>query len=292
MGRAGERSRRESLRYRRSMPLSALALALCAAFLHALWNLLAARSRDTEAALAIAMSVGPLALLPIALPSWRVVPAAIPYVVVSASLELAYLVLLGAAYRRAEMSLIYPIARGMAPVFVLIGATVLVGQRVSPLSTAGIMVVAAGVLIVRGLRSPAALRHVLLALSIAGIIASYTLVDQQGLRFADPLGYAVLITGLPGLALLGWVLARGGRARVAATLSPTIGIAGVAGVSAYGLVLAALMLAPAAMVAAVRESSVVIATAMAAFVLHERVERSRWLGSLVVAAGVAPVVLG
>jgi drug/metabolite transporter (DMT)-like permease len=274
------------------MPAAALGLALSAAFLHALWNLLAARAGDTVAALAIAMSIGPLLVLPLALLRWRVEPAAVPYIAVSAALELTYMVLLAAAYRRAEMSLIYPIARGMAPVFVLVLGTLLLGQAVSPMSTLGIVVVAAGVVMVRGFRSAAALRHVLLALTIAGIIASYTLVDQQGLKHADPIAYSVLITGLPGLALLGWVVAHGGRARVAATLSPSIAAAGVAGVSAYTLVLAALTMAPAALVAAVRESSVVIATAMAALVLHERVDRTRWLGSAVVAMGVGLVVLG
>jgi drug/metabolite transporter (DMT)-like permease len=274
------------------MSVTAVALALAAAFLHALWNLLAARSRDTEAALAVAMVIGPIVLLPLALTRWRVEPEALPYIALSCGLELAYLVMLGAAYRRADMSLIYPIARGMAPVLVLVGATIGLGQQVSVVSAAGIGIVAVGVAMVRGFRSPADVRHVLLALVIASTIAGYTLVDQQGLRFADPLPYVVLITGLPGLALAMGVAARGGAGRLRRVLSPSIAVAGVSGVGAYGLVLAALTLAPAALVAAVRETSVVIATAMAATVLGERVERSRWVGSGVVAIGVGLVVAG
>jgi len=274
------------------MPLTALGLALAAAFLHALWNLLAARAKDTEAAMGIAMTLGPLLLLPVAIARWRLEPEVLPYVAVSATLELAYMVLLAAAYRRADMSLIYPIARGVAPVIVLVVGTVVLGQHLSPLSTLGIVLVALGVVLVRGLRSAAALRHVVLALLIGCIVASYTLVDQQGQRYADPILYSVLITGLPGATLLGWVYLHGGRARVAASFSPSIVAAGISGVSAYTLVLMALSLAPAAAVAAVRESSVVIATAMARFVMHEQVARTRWVGAAVVTLGVGLVVLG
>jgi len=280
------------MRYRHDVPLAAVGLALAAAFLHALWNLLAARAGDTEAAMGIAMTLGPLLLLPFAILRWRIEPQALPFIAVSASLELCYMVLLAAAYRRADMSLIYPIARGMAPVFVLVVGSVLLGQHLAPISIVGILVVAVGVVLVRGLRGTAAWRHVGLALVIASIIASYTLVDQQGQKYCDPLLYSVLITGLPGSALLCLVVARGGTERVRRTFSPSIVAAGISGVSAYTLVLLALSMAPAAMVAAVRESSVVIATAMARFVLHEEVGRTRWVGAGVVALGVGLVVLG
>jgi drug/metabolite transporter (DMT)-like permease len=191
------------------------------------------------------------------------------------------------------MSLIYPIARGTAPVFVLVAGAIVLGQAVALVAAVGIAVVATGVLLVRGVRSPASLRHVALALAIAGIIASYTLVDTQGLRYADPLPYAVIVTGIPGAVLLAWVLARSGRARVRAVLTPGIVAASLCGIVAYGFVLGALAIAPAAaMVSAVRETSVVMATALAALVLHERVARSRWIGAIVVTAGVVLVVLG
>ena len=280
------------MRYRPEVPPEAVALALAAAFLHALWNLLAARSSDTEAAMGIAMTLGPLCLVPFALLRWRLEPQVWPYVVVSSALELAYMILLAAAYRRADMSLIYPIARGMAPVFVLVAGSVLLGQHLAPVSMVGILVVGGGVVLVRGLGGKAALRHVALAMLIGGIVASYTLIDQQGQRYADPLVYATLITGLPGFTLLLLVVARGGVARVRRAFGPSLVGAGISGVSAYTLVLAALALAPAAMVAAVRESSVVIAPAMARVVLHEQVGRDRWVGAGVVAVGVALVVRG
>jgi drug/metabolite transporter (DMT)-like permease len=274
------------------VPVSALILALAAAFLHALWNMLAARSKDSQATLALAMTIGPALLLPFALVRWQVEPAAYPWMALSAALELVYLVLLGAAYHRADMSLIYPIARGLAPVLVLIGGTILFHERITPVSTLGIVIVAVGVLMVRGVRSPGELRHVALACTIAAVIASYTLVDQQGVRLSDPITYLVVVTGVPGLILLVAILWRDGTARIRAALSPSLGVASVAGVSAYGFVLAALTIAPAALVSAVRETSVVIGTALAALVLHEPVERSRWVGAAVVTLGVGLVVLG
>ena len=123
------------------MPLDALALALGAAGLHAAWNLLLARERDTEAALAVAL----LALVAtIALPAaltWRVESTAVPYIAGSAALELVYVALLAAAYRRYELSLVYPVARGLAPALALLLVAAVGGARPSPLGVAGVLVV-------------------------------------------------------------------------------------------------------------------------------------------------------
>lgn len=274
------------------MATAALALALVSAVIHALWNLLTARSRDSEAALAIAMTVGPLLAIPLAIATWRVDAEAVPYLLLSGSLELTYMILLGRAYRAAEMSLVYPIARGMAPVFVLAAGWLLLGQSVGPLSALGIGVVAIGVVLVRGFRGGGSLRHVLLALTIAAVIAAYTLVDSVGLRYANPIPYAVLITGIPGALLVTWIAWRDGPGRIRAAATPSIALAGVSTIAAYGLVLAALRLAPAATVSAVRETSVVFGTALAAIVLHERVDRTRIAGALLVTLGVILVVVG
>src|ERR1043166_6921831 len=102
------------------MPADALALALGAAALHALWNLLLARESDTEAATAVAVgSLVVVLVIPAAL-TWRVEGAAFPFIAGSAALELAYVGLLAAAYRRFELSLVYPVARRPAPVLALL----------------------------------------------------------------------------------------------------------------------------------------------------------------------------
>jgi len=273
------------------MPPLAIAFALTAALLHATWNLLLARSTDTNAALAVAMLAGSLLILPFALLRWRLEPEALPFVAVSALLELAYFWLLARAYRQADLSLVYPIARGLAPVLVLVGSVLVVGQQTAVGSVTGVVLVAVGVVLVRGLRSPASWRDVAMAIGIACLIASYTLVDQRGVSHADPLTYLVLVVGIPAVVYAGVLVTRnGGATRFRAAMSPSTLAGGVGVVAAYGLVLAALGLAPAAGVAALRETSIVMATILAAVVLHERVERSRWLGSVVVVAGIALVV--
>jgi drug/metabolite transporter (DMT)-like permease len=274
------------------MPPLAVALALTAAFFHATWNLLLARARDKNAAIGVAMVFGPIVVLPIALLDWHFEAGAIPYALFSALLELAYFAMLAWSYQRAELSLIYPIARGLAPVFVLILGAVLLGSAPSQVQALGILIVGMGVILVRGLRAPASLVDVLAAVGIAVLIASYTLVDQQGLQYADPISYLVVVVLLPGAVYAGGVAARGGLPRLRSAATPSVLVGGLAVVAAYGLVLAALTLTHAASVAAVREVSIVIATALAALVLHEHVSRSRWLGAIVVVAGIALVVAG
>src|SRR5919202_2988179 len=121
------------------MPASALGLALAAAALHALWNLLLARERDTAAVTAVALVVFVIVLVPVAAVTWRVESAAIPYIAGSAALELAYIVLLAAAYRRFELSLVYPLARGLAPVLALVIVVAVVGTSPSGGEIGGVM---------------------------------------------------------------------------------------------------------------------------------------------------------
>ncbi len=263
------------------MPLDALALALGAAGLHAAWNLLLARERDTEAALA----VGLLALVAtIALPAaltWRVEGAAVPYILGSAALELVYVALLAAAYRRWELSLVYPVARGLAPVLALLLVAAVGGARPSPLGAAGVLVVSVGVLLVRGARGD--LRGLAFGAVIAAVIAGYTVVDRYGIQHAAAGPYLLLVMLGPALA---YPLAVG-RRRVRNAVSPATIVIGAASASAYLLALLALRLASAPAVAAVRETSVVIATVLAAVFLHERVSPARIGGAALVVAGVA-----
>src|SRR6478735_46568 len=112
---------------RRPVPFTAFALAFSSAFVHALWNLLLARARDSEAATAVALIAGTIVFAPVAALTWDIGSAALPYLAASAALEVAYFALLAAAYDRGELSLIYPVARGSAPVLVAIFSVALLG---------------------------------------------------------------------------------------------------------------------------------------------------------------------
>jgi drug/metabolite transporter (DMT)-like permease len=270
---------------RSRMPLDALALALGAAVLHALWNLLLAREEDTEAATAVALlALVAVMILPAAL-TWRVEGAAVPFLVASGGLELLYVALLAAAYRRYELSLVYPVARGLAPLLALLLVVAAGGARPSTLGVIGVLAVAAGVLLVRGARG--SLAGFALGAAIAASIAGYTVVDRYGIRHAAAGPYLLLVMLGPALV---YTAAVGRRRAFAAADLATLTV-GAAAASGYLLVLLALRLASAPAVAAVRETSVVIATAAAAVFLHERVGPMRLGGAVLVAGGVALLAL-
>ena len=274
------------------MPLSAVALALGAAFLHAGWNVALAGARDTRSSAAGLLLWG-VALLAIpAIATGGVSASALPYVGASAILELVYFVLLARAYDGGEISVVYPIARGSAPVVVLVFGAIALREGVPAGAVVGIIAVAAGILLV-GLgafrfhfatESAQPLRDVAFGLAIGAVIASYTLVDSEGVERADPIANLALVIA-PCAALYPAVTKTRPDVgvRTALTAAATFG--------AFLMVLAAFRLAPPAPVAAVRESSVVIAALLAAVVLHEPVDARRLAGAVAVAAGVAAIAL-
>ncbi|MGH2840792.1 MAG: EamA family transporter [Solirubrobacteraceae bacterium] len=269
------------------MPVTALALALGAALLHALWNLGLAGARDTEATTAVALVAAVVLFAPVAALTADVRAEALPYIAASAALELAYFALLAAAYGRAELSVVYPLSRGLAPVLVLAIGVAALSDSLSWEQAAGVALVAAGVMLVRDLRWLGDPRDVVFSLAIAATIAGYTLVDNEGLRYADPIAYLELVMVVPAVAYFAATVRRRGAVAMRAAATPrTVAIA-VGMFGAYALTLAALELASAASVAAVRESSVVIATALAGLALKEAVTRRRLAGSVVVVAGIA-----
>jgi drug/metabolite transporter (DMT)-like permease len=216
--------------------------------------------------------------------------AALPFVAASAALEVAYFVLLARAYRGGELGVVYPVARGLAPVLVLAAGVFGLGKGVSVLGVVGVLLVAVGVFFASSDRSWVQETHyvtllrrdVLFGLAIGVTIAGYTLVDSEGLDHADPLPYLFLIAAVTAVAYNGGLLVTGKRPalekRALLTAAATFG--------AYAMVLAALELAPPAPVAAVRESSIVIAALMAWLFLGE--ER-RLAAAALVAAGVGAI---
>src|SRR6266576_1380965 len=174
--------------YRRRVPLTALALALAAAFVHALWNLLLARARDIEAATAVALVVAVAVFAFPAAAFWHVDGRVWPYVVGSAGFELLYFALLAAAYRRAEFSVVYPIARGSAPVLVLVGG-------------------------------------VAFGLKIGCCIAGYTLIDKYGIRYATPVSYLELSMMPPAIVYAAAVARAKGLVGLRAETSPAAVVA-------------------------------------------------------------------
>jgi len=268
-------------------------LALGAALLHAGWNVLLAGSRDTAAATAGVLIFGVALLAPPAVVTGGVSGEAVPFIAASSALELVYFVLLARAYAGGELSVVYPIARGSAPVVVLVFGAIALRESVSAGAAVGVLAIAAGVLLVglvdlpfhfaRKIDSPP--RDLLFGLAIGAVIASYTLVDSEAVEHADPIAYLALVVA--PCAVLYPALAR-----TRPDLSPRSALTAAATFGAFLMVLAAFRLAPAAPVAAVRETSVVIAAILAAVFLHEAVGARKMAGAVLVAAGIAAIVLG
>ena len=204
--------------------------------------------------------------------TWRVEAEAWPYIAASAALELTYFALLAAVYARADLSFAYPIARGSAPVLVLIVSVIALGADVSLAAAAGVLAVTAGVLLVRGIgREAADVASLALALGVGACIAGYTLVDDHGVRHAAALPYFELILIASAIPYAAAIAARRGTAAIRAAADWRAAAAGVGMVTAYLLVLEALERAEAAPVAALRETSVVMAAAGAALAGREKV---------------------
>lgn len=276
------------------MSLAVFCALLAAAALHAGWNALVRRDSDRDAS-AVAVAAGSavvgIVLLPfLAAPA----PAAIPYILASSALQMIYYLLVGLAYRSGELSIVYPIMRGLAPVLAsIISAFFIEPAAASLIIGAGVLGLGIISLGAEGLRKSRA--GIGAALLNACVIAAYTIVDGLGARASEaPASYTAWILFGGGIATVAWRLwLRGAPLARAIVQRAGLGIAGgVMGFAAYGIALWAMTLAPIGAVAAVRESSVLFATALGAIVLHEKFGPWRWLSTALVLAGLVIVKLG
>jgi len=277
--------------------LSVLLVLVFAAALHAGWNALVKRAADREmAAVSVALGGGVVgaALLPF-LPGMSA--DAVPYVLATAVVHIGYYWLVARAYR-GDLSVSYPLMRGLAPLIVTVLGAVLLGEVPGPLSLAGIVLVCGGIvaLAFEGLRAGRGGHGAVgAALLNAAVIAAYTLCDGVGVRLSgEPATYTAWLMVASAITNLAWTLRRPSLAVGRRILAHSgLGLVGGAmSMGSYGLALWAMTIAPIGLVAAIRESSVLFAAAMGAFALHERFGAPRWAAAGVVAAGLAAVKLG
>jgi drug/metabolite transporter (DMT)-like permease len=269
------------------LSLSALLLALGSAVLHAAWNLLLGRARDVQAAAASTFLLSLLLATPFAIAFWHADASVWPYALASSLAEASYVVALAYAYRGGEVSYVYPLTRGLAPVLTLVASVAFFGHAPGAAEVCGVVVVGVGVVLVRGPSGRGDARALLLIATIATSIAAYTLIDRAGIQRAGAMTYFVLVIAGPNVvypALVGWKAMR--RELGGATVG-----AALANVGSFALGLLALRHGAAAPVLAVRSSSIVFAALLARRVLAEQVVPSRIAGSLLVFAGVALLAL-
>lgn len=277
------------------MSISVFAALLVAAFLHAVWNAALRRDTDRRAA-STAMAVGGgivgLVLLPFLPPmAWE----AAPFAVATSIIHVAYFALMARAYEQGELSVVYPVMRGLAPLIVTGFAAIFV-ETPSAMAIMGIVVVAVGIASLGLERLRAGAFGLGPAVANAFVIASYTLVDGIAARISGaPETYVAWILLGAGIATAATEMMRRGVAPVWASYRPRI-LTGIAagGISygAYAIALWAMTLAPIGAVAAVRESSVLFAAAIGALALHEKFGWLRWVSAALVVAGLVLVKFG
>ena len=273
------------------MPTDVMIIVLLAALLHAGWNAIVRASRDKfHDTVLIVLGAGLWAFL---LLPWLPLPApeSWPYLAASVLIHVAYFSLVAFAYRAGELSLVYPLMRGSAPAMSAVAVALLLHELPSAGQWAGIALISGGVLVLTGDSWRSGRLHTqsaLWALTNAGVIALYTLVDGRGTRLSGHTlsytGWMFLLTALLFVAVSAAAQGRGIRQRLRHGWHRAL-IGGGATLASYGLVLWAMTRAPIALVAALRETSVVFATIIAAVLLREPVTRWRYVSICVVSAG-------
>ncbi|QHJ01084.1 EamA family transporter [Xylophilus rhododendri] len=273
---------------------------LFAALLHAGWNALIKSGGDKSLDTALVHSLGVLFAIPAAIWFGLPVAAAWPYIVASWTIHVAYYIALAGAYRHGDLGLTYPIMRGTAPMLVALVGAIFVGERLSGQAWTGVCILSAGVLMVglaRVAGTPGGGQHrgkaLGFALANACIIAAYTVIDGMGVRASgDAFSYAAaifLFDGLPYTALVLWQA--GPRRREALGYMrrrAPLAIGGTAAsLGSYSIALWAMTHAPVALVAALRETSVIFAALIGTLLLGERFGWVRAAGTGLVVVGVA-----
>jgi len=266
------------------------AVVLSGALLHATWNAIVKSADDkflttimvTAAAALIAALVLPFLNVP-ARASW-------PYIAASMVLQVAYFVLVAGTYQIADMSLTYPLMRGTAPFLVAIVTVFRLGEPLSFVAWCGVIGICVGVFSMAlgsNLRQP---KGIYLALLNALVIAGYTLVDGTGVRLSGaPAAYTLCIFLVTGVPFTVWALAARGASFVPYVARYwRLGLAGGIGTTAsYGLALWAMTVAPVAVVAALRETSILFGTLIAGLVLKESIGVGRIGPACIIAASAA-----
>lgn len=273
------------------MSLWVMLAVLGAAFLHALWNSLLKVGTSRMGAMVI-LSMGEI---PIGLAVVMARPAldwsVAPWVIAAGCAHFFYKLFLTYAYERGDLSRVYPIARGSAPLMVGLVSPFFLPDVITPVEFAGIAVLGLGILLMaQGVFANGENRRLIpYALGSACATATYTLIDGQGARVSgDAVAYIAWVFVADGLFFAGGMLAWKGlsvlpRQRKAWGVGM---IAAAASFGAYAVSVWAMTIAPIAVVAALRETSILFAVMIGWLVFGEKMTRGKALAALVIVGGV------
>src|SRR5258706_4061150 len=286
------------------MPPTALALLLIAAVLHATWNLCLKRAREKQIFTWCALLVGSICFAPFLVQVGSFPSRIWPYVISSAIFEATYFFVLIRAYQNGDFSLVYPMARGSAPVFLTVWATLFLGERPRLYGLIGIGLLVLGLIIVggkswwklRSLRKTSSLHSsgLVLALGVACCISIYSAIDGAAVHQVAPLPYTVLIITLTGLLLTPLGFVRSGGKAIATewrTNWARIILVGIFSLLTYMLALLAFSIARVSYAGSIREISVVFAAFLGWRWLGEDFGMIRVIGSIFIFAGILVIAL-
>lgn len=270
------------------MTLTVFCILLFAALLHASWNAIVKAGTDKLYS-AIGVS-GSAALIALVILPFSPQPSAAswPFLVVSCALQVVYMVLVAKTYQVSDMSQTYPLMRGTAPLLVALISVLALGDSLSGLAWSGIGVICLSILAMAMNGRMRSRTGIGLALLNACFIAGYTLVDGTGVRLSDTaLGYTLWTFLMNGFCLLAWAMvARRREATRYLCLHWKKGLLGGVGtLGSYGLALWAMTQAPLAVVAALRETSILFGALIAFVLLKEKVAGLRIAAALGIAGG-------
>ena len=280
------------------MELTVFLAVLAAAVMHAGWNVLVKLKLDRFLSLCLIQTLmGFMGLAMLAVFPWPAA-ASVPYAMTSGVLHLGYFLFLARSYRTGDLSQVYPIARGAAPLLTLAATWALMHEEISLMGGAGVAVLVAGIWMIsligqRGLRLDG--MTLFFAIGTSVFVAAYTIVDGLGGRISGaPSGYAGLVFVFDAIFLSAAALAmRGpGILRDVAPYWKTGIVGAVLSVGAYWIAIWAMTHAPIASVAALRETSILAVMLLSMRVLKETVTWPRLAGAVLIVAGAVLIRLG
>lgn len=285
------------------MQSGTIAIVLAAAVAHAVWNLASKYKREDTLVFVWAYScVSTLLCVPIGIVQivkgqqtidWQLAVGA----AVSAALHIVYSLTLQAGYDRAELGVVYPVARGTGPLLTILFAMLFMGERLTPVAMLGACLVVAGIFVVTGhpaTHGRAPFKGMLWGVATGAAIAGYTLWDGYSVTTLHlaPVSYYASTLLLQSLIMTPNALRRGHRIRAAIRVDAVpILVVAVFSPLAYVLVLTAMLSAPLALVAPLRESSIIIGSLLAYWLFREDHLARRIAGAVVVLAGIAAISL-
>ncbi len=271
--------------------ISIFLLILFAAFLHASWNIIIKSIQNSQVAIALQMFIQSIIFFPFLFLVPFPEETTWIFLFFSLVLHSSYFLILGSMYNRGDLTIIYPVFRGLAPVFITILSIIFLKDYISPKGFLGIGIIAIGLLLLtkENYRNELNIKLLIISILVSIIIALYTFSDGAGVRSANnEFTFIVWNFFLSGWITVSYVYLKNKKGLFNLQLNQyiLITIASFMSFTAYGIILWSMKHQPIAYVASIRESSIFMASLISFIVLNEKVTKIRLMSALIFFIGV------